>query len=73
MPCTEVEKSVWCGPVWQRGGACAAYLSNDDGHTPRAHHSSVAYEPVTMIKMPVLGAILTRNRGRGVAVEQLGK
>ena len=31
MPCTEVEKSVWSSPVW-----CAAYLSNDDGHTPRA-------------------------------------
>ena len=59
--------------VWSSVAESAAYLSNDDGHTPRAHHSSVAYEPVTMIKMPVLGAILTRNRGRGVAVEQLGK
>ena len=52
-----------CGPV--QCGACAAYLSNDDGHTPRA----ASYPPFPMIRIPVLGAISTRNRGRGVAVE----
>ena len=70
---SSVERKV-CGPVQcgrERGAVRHTCLMMMVTRLvpPHTHHSSVAYEPVTMIRIPVLGAILARNRGGGVAVE----